>query len=74
MELITLLVVFFAAGGFIAAGIAMAVEVKKHRPVKAAANADGYVVAEDTKFTATDDTFLRTHTAKVKVSSGKPRK
>jgi hypothetical protein len=67
-------ILFFFGGGGVITGIVMAVEIKKHRPVKSATNADQYLVAGETQITNTEDTFLRTHTTRVKVASSKPRK
>jgi hypothetical protein len=58
---------FFIGGGIITAFIVYA-EYKKHRPVKAAACADYYKVDEETRMTAQEDSFLRTHTSRIKVS------
>jgi hypothetical protein len=63
-----LLICFFGGGGIITSFVMIA-EYKKHRPVKAASCADYYKVDDETKMTAADDTFLRTHTTRVKVSS-----
>ena len=68
-ELIVMIAVFFVAGGGIVTGIIMGIEVRKHRPVKSAANADHYIVMDETQMKNTEDTFLRTHTTKVKVAS-----
>jgi hypothetical protein len=60
---------FFFIGGGIITAFAVYAEYKKHRPVKAAACADYYKVDEETIMTVTEDSFLRTHTSRVKVSS-----
>jgi len=73
MDLVTLLVVFFFIGGALTAAITVGAELKKHRPVKPAACADLYLVAEETRMTTTEDAFLRTHTSRVKVASNKPK-
>ena len=64
-----LLLTFFLVGGGIITGIVMYIEVKKHRPVKAATDADIYVNASETQMTNTEDTFMRTHTTRVRVAS-----
>ena len=63
------LVWFFIIGGAIITAIVMSKEIKKHRPVKMATNADIYIDAGETHMITTEDTFLRTHTTRVKVSS-----
>ncbi|MCL2003340.1 MAG: hypothetical protein FWG72_04960 [Oscillospiraceae bacterium] len=62
------LALFFFGGGIIAA-IVLTVEYKKHRPVKAASCADDYIVAGEARMTVAEDSFLRTHTTRVKVAS-----
>ena len=68
MELIYLLLAFFFIGGGAITTIIMFVEIKKHRPVKMASNADLYVMADKAHMTVSEDTFLRTHTITNKVS------
>jgi predicted neutral ceramidase superfamily lipid hydrolase len=70
--ILTMLAFFFIGGGIISA-IILTVEYKKHRPVKAAACADDYITAEETQMTVTEDSFLRTHTTRVKVAASKKR-
>jgi uncharacterized membrane protein YgcG len=61
--------IFFMVGGsLITVGVVL-LEVKKHRPVKLATDANKYV--ENATMNKTEDTFLRTHSTRVKVSSGK---
>ena len=74
MDLFVLMLIFFLIGGIIVTAILMAVEIKKHRPVKAATNADMYIIAGEAQMTVREDTFLRTHTVKTKVSSSDSRK
>ena len=69
MDLPILLILFFVIGGGLITGIVMHLEIKKHRPVKTATDADAYVNASETQMTVTEDTFLRTRTTKVKVQS-----
>ena len=66
---IILMLLFFIIGGGIITAIAMAMEIKKHRPVKKAADADWYIVPGEEHMTRTEDTFLRTHTTQTKVAS-----
>ena len=68
-NIIVLLISFFLVGGGLITGIVMYLEIKKHRPVKAATDADIYVNASETQMTTTEDSFLRTHTTRVKVAS-----
>jgi len=70
--ILTLVLFFIIGGGLITLGVMLA-EVAKHRPVKSASDADFYIVEGETKMTATDDTFLRTHTTQTKVASSKPK-
>ncbi|MCL1806253.1 MAG: hypothetical protein FWG31_00950 [Oscillospiraceae bacterium] len=62
-------ILFFLVGGGGITAIVMVLEVKKHRPVKMAADADMYIKAGETQMTVVEDAFLRTHTTKVKVAS-----
>ena len=64
-----LVILFFVIGGGIITGIAMYLQVKKHRPLKMATDADLYVVMEETQFSRVEDSLLRTHTTRTKVSS-----
>jgi hypothetical protein len=66
---IGIILAFFFIGGGIITAIVMALEIKKHRPVKAASCADYYIEASGTEMSHTEDTFLRTHTTRVKVAS-----
>jgi hypothetical protein len=69
MDNILILVAFFFGGGGVITGIVMYIEIKKHRPVKAASDANLYIEAGETQMTTAEDTFLRTHTTRVKVAS-----
>jgi hypothetical protein len=69
MDLIGLLLVSFFGGGGIITALIVIREVRKHRPVKSAKCADYYVVADETKMSVIEDSFLRTHTTRVKVAS-----
>ncbi|MDR0294345.1 MAG: TPM domain-containing protein [Oscillospiraceae bacterium] len=63
---------FFIIGGGVTTAVVMAKEMKKHRPVKMAADADWYIAGGEAQMDAAEDTFLRTHTARVKVASSSP--
>ena len=65
-----IMVLFFIIGGGAITAVVMYMEIKKHRPVKAAVDADRYIVSGETRMTTTEDTFLRTHTDRIKVTSG----
>ncbi|MDR0325813.1 MAG: hypothetical protein LBI19_06955 [Oscillospiraceae bacterium] len=67
-DILTVVLFFFIGGGGITAS-AMFMEIKKHRPVKAASDADWYIKADETMMTTAEDAFLRTHTTKIKVAS-----
>jgi len=69
MDLITLMILFFVIGGVIITAVVMAMEIKKHRPVKAATDADKYIVRDETEMAVMEDTFLRTRTTRRKVAS-----
>jgi len=69
MELLPFVIIFFAAGGAIFSLIATIVQVKRHRPVKIAANANIYMTAAGVQMDSKEDSFLRTHTVRIKVSS-----
>ena len=45
----------------------MVIEIKKHRPVKAATDADAYIVGGSVRITSSEDTFIRTNTRTVKL-------
>jgi len=70
-ELITILILSFVIGGLIVTAIAMTIEIKKHRPVKTATNADHYIDKGETEMRVKEDSFLRTRTTRVKVASNK---
>ena len=74
MNLFLLMAMFFFFGGGVVTVIVMVLQVKKHRPVKMAENADQYVVPAETKMTNTTDLFLRTRTTRVKVSSSSSKR
>jgi hypothetical protein len=66
--------VLFAVGGAVGGGIIVTVcmvlyENAKHRPAKMARHADLYVMKDEVKLTANEDTFLRTSSTRVKVRS-----
>ena len=67
-DILTIILFFLLGGGGITASV-MFIEIKKHRPVKEASNADLYIREGETQMTTTEDTFLRTHTTKTKVAS-----
>ena len=69
MELITLLLAFFIIGGVIITAVILTAEIKKHRPVKPAKCADLYIAAGEARMTVKEDSFLRTHTVRVRISS-----
>jgi hypothetical protein len=69
MELAGLLLGLFFGGGGVITALIVIREVRKHRPVKAAKCADYYVVADETRMSVVEDSFLRTHTTRVKVAS-----
>jgi hypothetical protein len=68
---IGLLIAFFLIGGIAITAIVLFREIKKHRPVKEAKCADYYIVDDEARMTVKEDSFLRTHTSRVKVSSSK---
>ncbi|MCL2503515.1 MAG: hypothetical protein FWE94_02755 [Coriobacteriia bacterium] len=63
------LALWFFAGGSAVTLIVMLIEVKKHRPVQLATNADRYISEGGVHMTAAEDVFLRTQSKTVKVSS-----
>ena len=63
------LVLWFFAGGSVVTLVVMLIEVKKHRPVQLATNADRYISEGGVHMTAAEDVFLRTQSKTVKVSS-----
>ena len=69
MDDILLMLMFFFFGGGGITVVVLIKEYKKHRPVKTAADADWYIVPGEARMTTTEDTFLRTHTTRIKVSS-----
>ena len=73
MDLPLLLIMFFIIGGGAITGVIMHLEIKKHRPVKAATDADAYVNTSETQMSVSEDTFLRTRTTRVKVASSNTR-
>ena len=72
MDIVAVIILFFVIGGGIITGIVMHLEIKKHRPVKMAADADAYVNASETQMTVSEDTFLRTRTTRVRVAKPPP--
>jgi len=68
-NLILMLVLFFVIGGGIITGIVIAVQIAKHRPARIATSADRYIVEGGANMAVIEDSFLRTHTTRVKVSS-----
>ena len=69
----------FALGGFLIGGIGAAalyatMELKKHRPVKMAVDADVYIVKGEGKMDVQTDTFVRTHTTRVRIQSNTRRR
>jgi len=69
MDIIVLLASFFFIGGGVITAIIMSVEIKKHRPVKSASDADMYLVSDETEMRVMEDSFLRTHTTRRYVGS-----
>ena len=69
-----MLIMFFVIGGGIITGIAIFVEIGKHRPVRSATNADFYIDAGETQMTDKNDTFLRSKSTRVKVASSNVKK
>ena len=67
--LILMLALFFVIGGGLITAIIMMIEVRKHRPVKMATDASHYIDMGETQMTVSNDSFLRTHSTRVKVSS-----
>lgn len=63
------MILWFFIGGGICTVVIMLMEVKKHRQVKIATNADSYITDGEANMSVVDDSFLRTHTTKTKVSS-----
>ena len=60
MNIVVVMILFFIIGGGIIAAIAVSSEIKKHRPVKAATEAQQYIVPGEAEMTVATDTFLRT--------------
>ena len=74
MDLVGFLLAFFLVGGLVITPIVLVIEIKKHRQVKAAACADYYIVDNETRMTVSEDSFLRTHSTRVKVGSSGSKK
>lgn len=74
MEYLGIILAFFFGGGGIITVFVMVGEYRKHRPVRAAVCADYYKVDDETKMASAEDTFLRTQTTRVKVSSSSSKR
>ena len=71
MESLLILLAFFIIGGGITTAIVMTHEIKKHRPIKTASNANQYIQASDTQITKKEDTFLKPNSTRIKIQSSK---
>ena len=61
MNPVLIAILFFIIGGVIISVIATSAEIKKHRPVKTATDAQQYIVPGEAEMTVLQDNFLRTN-------------
>ena len=61
MDPILVVILFFILGGIFISAIMTSIEIKKHRPVEKATEANQYIVPGEAIMSEASDTFLRTN-------------